>query len=66
MMFRVTSKRRLFFNVFNFFLKMFLRNILSQFVVAKCFKKSLLFNDSVLNIYIYIYFFCNNDVSGLP
>ena len=56
MMFRVTSKRRLFFNFFNFFLKMFLRNILSQFVAAKCFKKSLLFNDSVFNIYIYIFF----------
>ena len=55
MMFRVTSKRRLFFNFFNFFLKMFLRNILSQFVVAKCFKKSLLFNDSVFNIYIYFF-----------
>ena len=36
---------------------MFLRNILSQFVVAKCFKKSLLFNDSVFNIYIYIYIY---------
>ena len=57
MMFRVTSKRRLFFNVFNFFLKMFLRNILSQFVVAKCVKKSFFFNDSFLNIYIYIYIF---------